>query len=636
MTLFLLYILDICHSLEIPAAENDMRQRTIIAIMSVLSLGIIAPHALKAQPPDTLWTQAFGGADDDLSTHVQVTSDGGCIVAGYTLSYSAGDWEGLLVKTDIAGTEEWTSVIGGNRDDRIHSVRQTVNGEYVFTGFTLSFGAGDKDLWMGKTNSSGELLWQVALGGGYDDQGHLISLCDDGGYIITGETSSFGPGGRDFWLVKTDASGNVDWDRTFGGPLVDYCHGVEQTYDGGYILIGTTESYGAGEYDFWLIKTDAYGNEEWSRTYGGPQDDSAHGVHQTDDGGYILGGCSWSYTAGGCDFWLIKTDVTGNEQWSNHFGGYSNDCCYSVQETTDGGYVLAGWSYSFGAGECDYWVIKTDFSGDEIWNCTLGGSGLDHGQSIQQTGDGGFVVTGHSTSYGSGGRDAWLVKLAGPPVYVVATPQNPPVVIPGSGGQFEIDVEVGNYSASIQIFDVWADVLLPSGSAFGPLFVRSGVGLLPDESLNRHLIQSVGSGAPPGEYRYSIYAGIYPDSVISVGSFTFFKEGSAGETCPPGAGDFPVAGWEETLVSMGGNSVAPLTLTPHPNPFNATTMISFSLPEAGLVNLRVYDVMGREDGHRNAGTHEVTWDASDLTSGVYLYQLQAGDFTVSGKIGLMK
>jgi hypothetical protein len=201
----------------------------------------------------------------------------------------------------------------------------------------------------------------------------------DGGYVPVGRTDSFGAGSWDFWLVKTDALGVMQWNRTYGGAHYDYAFSVVQTTDGGYAMAGYTQSFGAGSSDAWLVKTDSSGNVQWSRTYGGTDSDDAWSVVQTADGGYALAGQQRSLTtAGWYDFWLVKTDANGNMQWNKTYGRINWDIAYSVVQTKDGGYVLAGSTESPGA--FDAWLVKTDENGNIQWNKTYGGPGrMKHG-----------------------------------------------------------------------------------------------------------------------------------------------------------------------------------------------------------------------------------------------------------------
>jgi hypothetical protein len=234
-------------------------------------------------------------------------------------------------------------------------------------GETLSYGAGQYDFWLVKTDSAGNQLWAKTYGGTGYDVAFAVVQTIDGGYAIAGSTNSFGAGG-DFWLVKTDSAGNQLWNKTYGGAGGDITRTLVQTSDGGYAMAGWTNgSYGIGDEDLWLVKTDSSGNQLWNKTYGGAGGDYPHSIIQTSDGGFAIAGHTNSYGAGGEDFWLVKTDSAGNMQWTKTFGTTSYEEAWSLVQTTDGGYALAGTINLYSAGGLDFWLVKTDVESGLAW-----------------------------------------------------------------------------------------------------------------------------------------------------------------------------------------------------------------------------------------------------------------------------
>jgi hypothetical protein len=307
--------------------------------------------------------------------------------------------------------EEWNRTFGGPGHEVGGPISATQDGGYVLTGMTESYGAGNGDLWLLKVDCNGSKVWDQTFGGGGVDVGESVQETEDGGLVVAGYTTSFGAGGNDAWLLKTGSDGNEEWDETFGGPEDDAAWSVVEAGDGGYILLGYTDSYGIGKFDVWLLKTDAEGVEEWNRTFGGPSDDEGMAVAETSDDGFIIAGRTDSYGVGGFDAWLIKADAEGNEIWKRTFGGAKQDCICSVQETDDG-YIAAGFTDSFGSGEYEVWLLRTDSGGVELWNKTIGISVGDFGNSIQATEDGGYLVTGWTSTDGARASpdDALLMK----------------------------------------------------------------------------------------------------------------------------------------------------------------------------------------------------------------------------------
>jgi hypothetical protein len=361
------------------------------------------------------WTKTFGGTDWDGGSSVQQTTDGGYIITGSTPSFGNGSEDVYLIKTDLNGDSLWTKTFGGTGGEGGESVQQTTDGGYIITGGVESFGNGEGDVYLIKTDQSGNELWAKTFGGTEWDMGYSVQQTTDGGYIVTGRTSSFG-NWSDLYLIKTDGSGNEQWFKIFGGTYLDKGESVQQTNDGGYIITGVTTSFGNGSEEVLLFKTDGNGDSLWTKTFGGTDmdEDWGNSVQQTNDGGYIITG--WTHpdpTPGSfedSEVLLIKTDGSGNEEWTKTFGGADGESGSSVQQTLDGGYIIAGSTSSFGNGNEDVYLIKTDGSGNEQWFKTFGGVDGESGSSVQQTTDGGYIIAGSTTSFGNGGSDIYLIK----------------------------------------------------------------------------------------------------------------------------------------------------------------------------------------------------------------------------------
>jgi len=355
------------------------------------------------------WNSAYGGTHTDYGNALALTGDGGYALAGYTVSFGAGSGDFWLVKTDAAGNALWNRTYGGTNTEEARALVQTADGGYALAGYTVSFGVGSGDFYLVKTDGSGNMQWNKTYGGISDDGAYSLVQTIDGGYALAGYTYSFGAGSSDLWFVKTDASGNVQWSKTYGGTSDDWAYALVQTIDGGYALAGTTVSFGVGNGDFWLVKTDALGNVQWTRTYGVTNTQEARALVQTADGGYALAGYTVSFGVN-FDAWLVKTDVAGNALWIKTYGGTNDDEAYALVEAIDGGYVLAGYTYSFGAGSGDFWLVKTDALGNVQWTRTYGGTSDEEARALVQTADGGYALAGITGSFGAGNGDSWFVK----------------------------------------------------------------------------------------------------------------------------------------------------------------------------------------------------------------------------------
>jgi len=366
---------------------------------------------IPATSPSPSFCKAIGGEKFDVSFSLIQTSDGGYTIAGETESFGAGEWDVYVVKLDANGNLQWTKTIGGPGDEIGFSLIQTSDGGYAIAGSTRSFSAGVKDVYVVKLDANGNLQWTKTIGGPKDDWGFSLIQTSDGGYAIAGHTKSFGAGDWDVYVVKLDANGNLQWTKTIGGPKDDRGNSLIQTSDGGYAIAGTTYSFGAGGDDVYVVKLDSTGNLQWTKTIGGPESEGGYSLVQTSDGGYAIAGYTSSFGAGEADVYVVKLDSTGNLQWTKTIGGPKSEAGNSLIQTSDGGYAIAGTTISFGAGGEDVYVVKLNANGNLQWTKTIGGPGHDRGLSLIQTSDGGYAIAGGTQSFGARGRDVYVVKL---------------------------------------------------------------------------------------------------------------------------------------------------------------------------------------------------------------------------------
>ncbi len=343
---------------------------------------------------------------------------------------------------------KWQKSLGGSIDETATSTQQTSDGGYVVAGYTYSNDGdvtgnhGNYDYWVVKVNSTGVLQWQKTLGGSGDDFANSIQQTSDGGFIVAGYSNSHDGdvtdsyGAYDFWIVKLNSTGVLQWQKSLGGSGFDLATNVKQTNDGGYIVAGSTAStngditFNHGSYDFWVVKLDNTGVLQWQTTLGGTGNDNASSIQQTSDGGYIVGGSTNSTDGdvtgnqGNVDFWVVKLDNTGVLQWQKTLGGSGDDNANSIQQTSDGGYIVAGLTNSNDGdvtgnhGGYDSWVVKLTSTGAMQWQRAFGGSASDNAISIQQTSDGGYVVGGSTNSTdgdvtgNKGSNDSWIFKVS--------------------------------------------------------------------------------------------------------------------------------------------------------------------------------------------------------------------------------
>lgn len=460
-----------------------------------------------------------------------------------------------------------------------------------------------------------DTLWTKTYGGSGSDYGFSVQQTLDGGYIIVGWTDSYGAGEIDIWLIKTHSNGDTLWTKTFGGSDYDYGYSVQQTVDGGYIIVGSTKSFGAGARDVWLIKTDDKGDTLWTKTFGGNDYDDGYSVQQTTDGGYIITGGTDSFGIDHrSDVWLIKTNANGDSIWSKTFGGISSDHGYSIQQTTDHGYIITGStgipcgnSYKGGA-----FLIKTNITGDTLWTKTWAyneSCASMQGNSVKQTNDGGYIVTG----YVQAPRLMMLLKTDANgdtlwTKFLVDSLEGNSVQQTSDGGY----IVVGNKVSTHVTSGVWYhDICLVKTDADGNVLWKKSMKDI-------------------GGRRGSSVQQTTDGSFIITGSnknrdVLLFKTASDVTSIVEGRKFFNTFYIQQN----------------YPNPFNPATTIRFQIPEFSFVTLKVYDVLGSEvvtlvKEEKIVGNYEIDFNAAGLPSGIYFYKLQAGSFVDTKKMILLR
>ena len=423
-------------------------------------------------PSSILPKTLIGSNQDDRANFVIQTLDSGYVFAGFTEGSetgdvthpNAGDRDCWIVKMDKTGNIQWNRVMGGSGYDVLTQIRQTADGGYIFcavSGSSLSgdvtgVNHGEYDYWVVKLDAAGETTWDILIGGNEYEFANSIIQTADGGYLVGGHSQSSANGNvtpvnhsanPDYWVVKLNATGTIVWNVLLGGTGSEELQSVRQTADGGYILGGQTTSSASGNvtgtvsgtYDFWIVKLNSTGAITWNKLIGGNEDEYAYAIQQTADGGYIVTGNSYSpasgtisvSTHGGFDFLVVKLDASGNTTWNKMLGGTGEDISAAISQATDGGYIVAGYTTSSSSGDVsgsnygfeDAWIIKLDPSGNITWNKVFGGDQSDFATSVQQTFDGGYIITGYTNSSASGtvtgtnhdgsgnSNDFWIIKV---------------------------------------------------------------------------------------------------------------------------------------------------------------------------------------------------------------------------------
>jgi hypothetical protein len=423
-------------------------------LFNLLSLALVFLVSILHAQPAIEWQRCFGGTDEDYARTIVQTNDGGYIFAGSTGSFNGDVW---LVKLNGLGVLQWQKCFGGSLRESsnfTHSVLQTSDDGFIFTGITNSNDGnvngnhGGIDVWVVKLSSAGDIQWKRCLGGTGDDYSSSIIQTNDGGFIITADTYSndgdvVGKHGletnSDLWVVKMNQTGDIQWTRCLGGSGSEGIASIQQNSDGGYFLAGFTNSNDGdvsgfhGLADVWVVKINSTGDIQWQKCLGGTEADYGYSGKQTSDGGYIVAGETGSVDGdvagnhGGIDVWVVKLNSAGGLQWQRCYGGGSSEIPSSIQISSDEGFIFSGATLSNDCdvsghhGSMDFWVVKLNSTGTIQWQKCLGGSDYDRCYSVHQTKDGGYAIAGETRSndgdvsgfhgINSNLNDAWVVKL---------------------------------------------------------------------------------------------------------------------------------------------------------------------------------------------------------------------------------
>ncbi|MBN2621703.1 hypothetical protein JXB22_11530 [candidate division WOR-3 bacterium] len=365
---------------------------------------VLGYSVLQAQVPDTAWTKTFGGTNLDVGLSVQQIADSGYVIAGWTRSFSAGAADVYVIKTDAWGDTIWTRHYGGVLDDQGLAIRQTANSGYVIAGWTASFGAGDRDVYVIRMDVFGDTIWTGTYGNVGCDQGCAVVPIANGEYAVAGSYSWWSQ--EDAALMRVASGGWPIWWHTYGGSEFDIGNAVQATSDNGYIVTGETRSLGPGTPDnpnLYMIKTNFSGDTIWTKVHGNWSSEIGYAVEETTTHGYIIAGTCADSLNGSCIL-LLKTDKYGDTVWVRKYWGLGQASGYAAVETADQGYLVAGESNN------DLYLIKVNQSGDSLWAQAFGSSGYDEARAIMRTADDGYIIVG-STWSAANNRDVWLVKI---------------------------------------------------------------------------------------------------------------------------------------------------------------------------------------------------------------------------------
>ncbi len=367
----------------------------------------------KTKPEfETNWQKAYGGDGRDKAYDVISLKDGGAMIAGMSRSYGRGRSDMMIVRMDKKGKTLWRSSYGGKKRDDAYAITRSSDGNFFAVGSSESFSNdGDKDVYVVKFDKDGKRIWQKTYGGADSDVGKSVVAVNNGGILIAGFTNSYGKGRTDVYILYIDKDGKEIWSKAIGGEEEDEALDISLTADGGFVVVGSTASYGKGREDFYILKFDGNGKFLWDKVYGGVESDILHALTPTRDGGFVVAGETKSFESKHKDIDIIKYTKDGEQVWHKIFGFDSKDWVNDIIKIPGGGYLLAGTTKSFGFGKFDFYILEIDSKGSSVWANVFGGATKDIAHALTRTKDGKIIVVGETDSFGSGGYDFMMLEL---------------------------------------------------------------------------------------------------------------------------------------------------------------------------------------------------------------------------------
>ena len=702
-------------------------RRFTVTIISLLSFVFVLSALSSASEPIARWEKEYGGPYNDTANWVVNASGGGFLLVGTTTTTDTTFGDVSMIWVNPSGDTIWTRQYGGSEGESAEGVCETPDGGFIVVGTTTSYGAGSGDVYALRTDSNGDTLWTRTYGGTGYDAGYGVDLAHGSGYVITGVKDP-GGGSADVYLVRIDDNGDTLWTNTYGGSEVDWAMRVRRTSDGGYIMAGETRSFGYGVGDAYLVKVDSLGAMEWHQWYGGASVDVAYDVQHALGGGYMAVGYTASAGAGSYDIFLIHTLANGDSIWTRTYGGSDYDRGASLVTASDNTYVIAGSTRSYGAGSMDAYVMKVGPTGNLMWDEAFGGVDYDDGYAIQETPDRGYVVCGRK--YVSGmqyqayafrllGYDPLIWRIADVPgdqgrevtvswfrsayddfgspnpiteysvwrridEWSLTAPRALPALLAGISyppGKWDYVETVpatyaGEYNAVVPTLCdstiahgmCWSAFFVIAHTSYPTLYYTSAVdsgysvdNLAPAPPTGLQLSSATDLEwyeAPEADFDYfTVYGSesgdFYESEFIGYTTYTNYDvSGAVYDFYHVTATDFsgnegdPATVDNANTGAEGGMPVAYALRQNRPNPFGASTAIGFDLPRQAGVTLEVIDIEGRVvrtllDEARPAGRYSVAWDGRDASGaaagpGVYFIRMTAGEFSQTRKAMLLK